>query len=218
MRLASRNRSQAGNDEVARTALGFPEPRRAARWIRGERVGGRTCPQDRSVSRGASRAVNGHCRCSARIRGSGGFSFGTPDALRATALLLFLREATSPDARPVHPALSDLVASAPYVSWQRALTGAFDQKGAATYSDTSVAPIEVNMLHALTRPRSLGREELPARGRKVRRVGGRFGVWEEGSACGRNLRRMGRASHADDELPARAMTLPTRTMTLPHGR
>ena len=48
------------------------------------------------------------------IRGVGGFSFGTPDALRVMAFLLFfLLEATSADNLPAHPALPDLVASAP---------------------------------------------------------------------------------------------------------
>jgi hypothetical protein len=46
------------------------------------------------------------------ISGVGCFSFGTPDALRAMASLLFLYEATIPDTRPDHPALlPDLVAS-----------------------------------------------------------------------------------------------------------
>jgi len=125
----------------------------------------------RGPVRGASRTVNGHRRRSTRIRGSGGLSSGTPQASRAMALLLFLREATSPANRPAPPVLPPIVASAPSVSWQRTLAGAFDEQSAATYSATGVAPIAANTLHALARPRSLGREELPTPGREVGRLG-----------------------------------------------
>jgi hypothetical protein len=62
------------------------------------------------------------------IRGVGGFAFGTPDALRVMAFLFFLQEASIPGIRPDHPALPDLVASAPLVSCGGTSSGTFEEK------------------------------------------------------------------------------------------
>jgi len=162
--------------------------------------------------------VNGYRRFSAKLRDIGGFSLGTRDAARTTALLLSVPEATSADPRSAPPALPVLVASAPYRSWQRSLSGAFDPRGAATYTDTSVAQIGATMLHARACQRSLGHEEGPTHGRKVRRPGERSDAREEPPASTKSFQRAQGASHADDEPPTRTMSFATRALSFPRGR
>src|SRR5271154_743922 len=136
------------------------------------------------------------------ISGVGGFSLGTPDALRVMAFLLFLHEATIAGTRPAHPALPDLVASAPKVSCRRTLSGAFEKKVAATPCDTKLAPIGANMLHALAGPTSHAREEFPATGKNFRRRGRTSDAEEELPTPRKSFRRRGRTSGAEEELPA----------------
>ena len=91
-------------------------------------------------------------------------------------------------------------------------------QGAATCWDTHVGPTGAKRLHALARPRSVERDELPRRGREVRGVGERSEAWEEPWARRKGFRRLGGTSGVDEELPARPKSLSSPTKALPRGR